>query len=268
MSNARFGLRVRNGLVRGITEGIAAIDPDALAFINAANITDSAQYNSIVVLVSDLKSYGLWGKLRAVYPFVGGTASSHKFNLKDPRDLDAAFRLLFNGGWTHSANGALPNGTNANADTRLNLNTMNSINDISYGYYSRTDNTSVGSFGWGVGGNIFNEFFIRYTDGNKYGYLFDSANNGGPAPTCLGFNAMSRVASNLKYIQLKSIINTYTSVSSGSLVSRNFYFAQGSQGYENRQNAFGFVGDGLTNTELANLYTTVQNFQNILNRAV
>lgn len=268
MSNARFGLRVRNGLVRGITEGLPSLDADALAFINATGIVNLTQQIAINTLVIQLKTLGLWTKLRAIYPFVGGTASTHKFNLKDPRDLDAAFRLIFNGGWTHSANGALPNGTNANADTRLNLNTMNSINDISYGYYSRTDNTSIGSFGWGVGGNIFNEFYIRYTDGNKYGYLFDSANNGGAAPTCLGFNAMSRIASNLKYIQFNNTINTFSSVSSGSLISRNFHFAQGSQGYENRQNAFGFVGDGLTNTQLANLYTTVQTFQTTLGRQV
>jgi hypothetical protein len=28
--------------------------------------------------------------MQAIYPFIGGTAYSHKFNLKDPRDTDAA----------------------------------------------------------------------------------------------------------------------------------------------------------------------------------
>jgi hypothetical protein len=86
-----------------------AVDPDAQAFITAAAITDPTQQTAINTLVVDLKGYGIWTKSKALYPFVGGTASQHKFNLKDPRDLDAAFRLVFTGGWTHSSNGILGN---------------------------------------------------------------------------------------------------------------------------------------------------------------
>ncbi|WP_199121594.1 hypothetical protein [Pedobacter sp. ASV28] len=42
----------------------------------------------------------------AVYPIVGGNATSHSFNFLDPRDLDAAFRLTFKGTWTHDNQGA------------------------------------------------------------------------------------------------------------------------------------------------------------------
>lgn len=37
---------------------------------------------SINELVKDLKSNNLWDKMKAIYPFVGGTVSSHRFNLK------------------------------------------------------------------------------------------------------------------------------------------------------------------------------------------
>ena len=96
---------------------IVGIDADALAFITAAAITDATQQTAIDTLVKGMKADGIWTKMKAIYPFVGGTATTHKWNLKDPRDLDAAFRLVFNGGWTHSSNGALPNGTNGYADT-------------------------------------------------------------------------------------------------------------------------------------------------------
>ncbi len=33
-------------------------------------------------LVKDLKSNNLWDKMEAIYPFVGGTVSSRRFNLK------------------------------------------------------------------------------------------------------------------------------------------------------------------------------------------
>ena len=93
---------------------------DAQAFITAAGITDPTQQSAIITLVSDLKAYGIWTKFKAIYPIVGGTASQHKFNLKDPRDLDAAFRLTFATGYTHSSTGMLPNGTTAFADTKFN----------------------------------------------------------------------------------------------------------------------------------------------------
>ena len=136
----------------------------------------------------------------------------------------------------------------------LNLNIMNSINDISYGYYCRTNTQSQGSFGWGVPSFASNEFWIRYPDNNKYAYLYASAVIG-PISDCRGLNAMSRTASNNFIVQLNSTLNTYTSASSGSLSSRNFIFAQGSQGYEDRENALGFVGDGLTSANLSDFYT-------------
>ena len=118
--------------------GAPAVDPDAQAFITAASITDPTQQSAIDTLVTDLKGYGIWTKTKAIYPFVGGTASSHKFNLKDPQDTDAAFRLVFNGGWTHSVNGAQPNGVNGYADTFLTPSTALSLNSSHLSYYSRT----------------------------------------------------------------------------------------------------------------------------------
>ncbi len=114
------------------------VDPDAQAFITAASITDPTQQSAINQLVVDLKGYSIWTKFKAIYPIVGGSASSHKFNLKDPRDLDAAFRLTFSSGWTHSANGMLP--TNAFADTKFSmLNSGLSLNSAHLSYYSRTN---------------------------------------------------------------------------------------------------------------------------------
>jgi hypothetical protein len=195
---------------------------------------------------------------------VGASADACKQNL-----VSSSFTGSFSGGWTYASTGVTPNGTSAFIDTGLNLNIMNSINDISYGYYCRTNTTSVGSFGWGVGGGINNEFWIRYTGPiNKYGYLFDTGNDGGPVSDCRGWNLMSRIASTTKYIQINSTIDTYTSASSGTLISRNFIFARGSQGYENRENSLGFIGDGITFSQMSNFYTAVQAFQTTLSRNV
>lgn len=115
------------------------IDPDATAFITASGITDNTQKYAINYLVTALKVAGLWSSFVAIYPFVGGTASTHKWNLKDPRDLDAAFRLDFTGGWTHSSTGANHNGIDAFANSHAtcpNVFTTSTLAGISY--YSRT----------------------------------------------------------------------------------------------------------------------------------
>ena len=119
------------------------IDPDAQAFITAASITDPTQQTAVNNLVVSMKGYGIWTKIQALYPFVGGTASQHKFNLKNPLDTDAAFRLSFVGGWTHSANGVLPNGTNAYADTFLSVQTylLKSL-----GIYARNSTSNNGTY--------------------------------------------------------------------------------------------------------------------------
>jgi hypothetical protein len=43
--------------------------------------------------------------------------SSQKFNLKNPLDQNAAYRLSFGGSWTFSDLGAFTNGGNTYADT-------------------------------------------------------------------------------------------------------------------------------------------------------
>jgi hypothetical protein len=115
-------------------------DPDAQAFITASGITSSIEQNTLNTFVIGLKGAGLWSLIYFMHVYLGSTASTHKYNLVNPLDTDAAFRLQFNGGWTHSSTGATPNGVNAWADTffdpSVNLNTSDLC---SFGYYSRTD---------------------------------------------------------------------------------------------------------------------------------
>lgn len=100
-------------------------DSDAQAFLTETGITDPIITAAITNLVLDLKSAGIWSKIDALYPFVGGTASTHKYNLKDPRDLDAAFRITFNetGNITHDSDGVQFENQLGWANTHLNSNT-------------------------------------------------------------------------------------------------------------------------------------------------
>jgi hypothetical protein len=144
---------------------VASNDPDAQAFINATGISGNDAL-AINILVEELKDAGIWDYLDAVYPMVGGTATTHKYNLIDPQDTDGAYRLNFQGGWTHDSSGALPNGTTAYADTHYvpstNLTTANG--HLSYFSFSNTataDMVEIGCINNNGSGGTDTDSFIR-----------------------------------------------------------------------------------------------------------
>jgi hypothetical protein len=267
-----------------------SVDADAQAFLTAAAITDPTISSSINKLVVDLKSAGVWTKMKAIYPMVGGTASTHKFNLKDPRDLDAAFRLQFNGGWTHSANGAISNGTNGFANTYLNpsvdITSYQSNHHLSI--YSRTKEPIGTGFAMGVGntatGNpLYGLTLARqsetgaptyydvgnFSNNGRLSYLEFSVGNNARAFYLGSCNATN----NQKLYKNNNIIATNTANVIGTVANAPIYIAtfnptSGSFFYQGINYALISIGDKLNDTEAANLYTAVQAFQTTLNRQV
>lgn len=126
------GLDLASFTDSAVTNSIVGFDSDADAFFTAAGITDGTQKSAINQLVLDLKSASVWTKTKALYPFVGGTATTHKYNLKDPQDLDASFRISFTGTWTHNANGAMGDGSSAYGNTHFNPDTQFADNANAY----------------------------------------------------------------------------------------------------------------------------------------
>jgi hypothetical protein len=247
----------------------ASVDPDAQAFITAAAITDPTQQGAINTLVVDLKGYSIWTKSKAIYPIVGGTASQHKYNLKDPRDLDAAFRLTFATGWTHSANGMTP--SNAFANTFLNTSTQLNVNSHSFGMYSRTNNTT-GSQAIGSFDNTPRFLQNNLSLGNFVSGLVSSiiTYTANPSTSLL---MLSRTSSTLSKAFRGGVLLGQETVTMGTLPTFNFYLgARNDAGVANlyslHQCAFAFIGDGLTDTDAANFYTAVQAYQTTLGRQV
>jgi hypothetical protein len=118
------------------------LNPATVAFVAATGITGSAVI-AVNTLVDSLQNENLWNGLDAIYPMVGGNETSHKYNLKNPQDTDAAFRLLFSGSWIHNSDGAKPDGTNAYADTYYNLSSNLTTSNGSLSYYSFTNNAAA-----------------------------------------------------------------------------------------------------------------------------
>jgi hypothetical protein len=258
---------------------IYATDTDAQAFINAASITDGTQISAIDTLVTSLKSAGIWTKMRAIYPFVGGSATSHKLNLKDPRDLDDAFRLAFNGGWTHNSNGATPNGTNGYAKTFF-VGTNLSMNSSSLSIYNRSvtpTTKNVVDFGYfRLNSSYVSNFFTTYYDGT-YGFRVNSWGSLGlPQTSPQGFYNGNRTnSSDFNFFKNGSKVSTLSDSTVGkSQINYQFHlgclFIDGAyyDNFSTNNYAFAHIGDGLTDSESTTFYNTVQEFQTSLGRQV
>ena len=224
----------------------------------------------------DLKGYGLWTKMKAIYPFVGGTATTHKWNLKDPRDSDAAFRLTFSGGWTHSANGADPNGTTGYADTFFTPNSSALLNSSHISYYSR-ENATATEVEIGVQDQFAGRLFIEI---NTAGTTYTSVNTTQPNDFASYADADAKAYymairnDNANHISWRNAIKKVTKAQASTSLSiyKIYIGAYNNVGsalyYSTKQCAFATIGDGLTDTDATNLYNAVDRYQKFLGRAV
>lgn len=252
----------------------SGFDTDAQAFITAAEITGTTQQSAIDTLVKSLKSANIWNKMKAIYPFVGGTAAQHRFNLKDPRTVNAAFYLDFMGGGNHSATGYQPNGTTAYADTKLMP--VHALTPSS-GHLSIYSRTNIAENGYDIGvtsGNNYDNMIASRYGNNKfysnYGALtYPTVDN----TDSRGFFITNRNSAT-NTTGYKNGINVINASQTGGVAGFNVFIGAlkndtlGITNFSSKEQAFASIGDGLTDAEAANFYTAVQTFQTTLGRQV
>jgi hypothetical protein len=201
-------------------------------------------------------------------------ASQFKYNLVNPVDSDAAYRLVFNGGLTHSSTGFTPNGINGYADTKLVPNGTLNQNSTHISGYSRTNAFSGAIFG------CFDSVVTNglYTNPKFGGGTQESRNNSGfgsnaTSTDSTGFWINNRISSSQYKIFRNNTTNQTSNTNSTGLCSLSAYMGALNRfglpvESQIREIAFGSIGDGLTDTEAANLYTRVQAYQTALSRQV
>lgn len=264
------------GFYRQVTVGAApSFDPDASAFISAAGITDSTQQDAINQLVLDLKADSLWTKLHVIYPFVGGSATSHKYNLKDPQDTDGAYRLDIPAGYTNNSGGIVANDTDL-ADTHLTPSTFwSDSTSASMGFYSQdtpsgVQNISMGGDSSGTGFNLINEPY--QPPGNLYyGRAFGQLINGTDHGWHSGLTTISRNGSTdlqLYFDSGSKQTNTTTETAGRPTVSVALGGLNGGSQRSSQKYSFAFIGDGLSSTNVSDLYDAVQTYQTSLSREI
>jgi hypothetical protein len=256
----RVGIRIAPPSGGGYTTRTAA-------FAAATGIADTTILNALNTFDTGLISNGLDTKMKALYPFVGGTATTHKYNFMNALDTNGAFRLQFNGGWTHNNNGVTGNGTNAYADTFLNPSIQ--LNPIS-SHFSYYDRTTANDSGILVGGGGTLDLFMQNSSGTVYANMSNGAYMQQSVASNAKFYMVNRNAYSYQEIRTNNSVLTSNTSNSNTLpnfnILLNSYTSTSSFSIANC--AFSSMGDGMTNSEAIIFYNLIQAMQTTLSRQV
>lgn len=254
-----------------IASSIAQGDPNWVGYYNrvvsAGGSLTTTEQNATKTLVADLKAYGIWSKMKAIYPMVGASAAACAQNL-----VSSSFTGTFNGGVTFASTGVTGNGSTGYMNTSLNVNSILSLNSTHLSYYSRT-NIPGGSVAVEMGVTGTTSTYLLY---NYLGVGYSAINGGqsgrpSPASPTTGLLIGSRISNSEEKYYTNNISQTFTNSSTGKENKNIFLMAfnnVGPQSYSTKECAFASIGDGLTDTEASNFYTAVQAFQTTLSRNV
>jgi hypothetical protein len=242
-------------------------DVDARKFIDSSGITDSIQKIAINNFVKQLKDSSLWAKFKAIYPMVGGTAATTKWNLKDPRNSDAAYRLTFNGAPVYAGTGVLFQTTSDYANTHLADSAIGGYINASVSYYSRTQNTISGyDMGCTDGAGPYNELSIYSNAGDNSEWFGFSQNIFSPITT--GLFMLSSSPTNVTRYRNGVVVSSKGSAPNESytnltiLIGKSRVTAHPGQ----KECALATIGNGLTDAQAQTFYNIVQSFETTLGR--
>ena len=256
-------------------------DADATAYlaavVSAGGTTDATIDAAVDTLFTDLKTAGVYSKIYAFYPYVGGTAGSHIINA----NLNTSYNQVRSGGWTDDSSGALPNGTNASSDTQLLPSSVLTKNNTGLWTYVSGSGKNDYQADLGTGTynttNQFTALIPGETAPDTSGYFY--AYDGGasriqitPFPDHQGLVGWNRPSANVFNVWLNGVKEaTDTDATTGELNTTTNIFAPapGSQNgitWANRKHLFDAITEGFSDAEATDFQTAINTFQTTLSR--
>ncbi|MEP7141386.1 MAG: hypothetical protein ABI707_00890 [Ferruginibacter sp.] len=242
-------------------------DVDAKRFIDNSGISDSTQKVAINNFVIELKDSSLWTKFIAIYPMVGGSGNTTKWNLKDPRDADIAYRLTFYGSPVYAITGIIFPTTADYADSHLADSAIGGFSNASISYYSRTQNNISGyDIGCTDGGPPYNELSI-YSNASDNSEWFGFSQHIFSANTT-GLFMLSSSATNVTRYRNGVVVSSKGSPPANSFTNLTFLVGKSriTMHPGQKECALATLGNGLTDSQALTFYNIVQNFENTLGR--
>jgi hypothetical protein len=208
-----------------------------------------------------LKANGIWGKLKAFHPHIGGTATAHSGNLMSIGTSGGNSYITWYNSPTFNSSGTTGNGTSQYGDTHFYPDYL-PANNIGIGYYSGTD------LGTGNGHGIMG---CQNSGGAQLCWLLctgtysggigdnDTTLNGYAQSHTNGLWSINRISStNVTLYYGNTPVESNSVTNSGSVSTRTIYLL-GTNGDGNPTNLStltcqgDYIGTNLTATDIANL---------------
>ena len=261
------------------------LDPDYTAFyarvIAAGGSLTTTEQTATLQLVLDLKAYGIWAKIKAAYPMVGGgTGTTAARQAACSQNLkSSSFTGTFTSGWTFASTGVQGNGSSAFMNT--NLNTLSELTQTNthLSVYVRNNVNAGSPYDFGNASNAgltTNPTFLitRYSTSLAYLGIADTSYTTVSASTdSRGFWVGCTNGSLAQVLYRNGSSFLTGTATAGTFANNNLYLGGANAGgngafFTNKEYAFASIGDGLSSTEDSNFYTAVQAFQTTLSRQV
>jgi hypothetical protein len=254
-----------------------SFDPDAAAYLSAVvaagGAVSSPMSGATNTMFLALKSNGIYGKLSAFYPILGGIQSSHAIEGKNPTGSQ---NLTFNGSWVHNDKGMRPSAcsTSNYADTQYLPTSLNPNSNHMFAYFNGTGT----QFGTACGSSTYDgagpgPYFIL---GHPAFEFFSSDGIVSAAGNITAYGAVigTRIGSNDTRIFRSIDGGAWGQGSSTNTTAPSTYPSNSitigkinPSGFPaSDRYAFFSFGDGLDTTEATNYYNIVLAYQTALNR--
>jgi predicted GH43/DUF377 family glycosyl hydrolase len=283
--NSIFNLPEGVGIAGG--QGWKIKNAEATSFLTATGITDKAQQKALDDLVTDLKAINAVQAnfvnfdtpassiLKAVYPFIGSTADSHKFNLIDPQDADGSFRLVFANDHeaNHTSSGYKPNGTDQYADSKYVASANVIQHDEHISLYATDEGSGSTEIDMGAYSGAGGSYFTAKYNNALYGIL-NSEYAGElinyPNSQAAGFYILNRTSAIYMFIMQNGLkcgiekVNT-TLYSPLSIYIGGVHHYQGNK-YSTKNISFASMGSGMTEAAAYLFNAAVQKYVIALGR--
>ncbi len=279
------GTRVVGSLSGGLFP--QPIHPDVSAYV--ANLIANG-YTPSTARVSTLNNFvytlignGIYDKCQVIYPVLGGTtASVHKWNLKNPADTDAAFRLTFNGSWTFADTGMKTSAASvANyARTYYTPSAHATSNSGHLSVYIRNSYSGTGCIIGGSAGGATTSVAFQIFASTAFSTTTIQAQNTAQASafgiSAAGMYMGNRSASNAQQAYYNGFQRSSSTAASSSLASATSMITMGCRNNgsfvmehpTNSEIAFASIGQSLNAAQSRAFYLAVQAYQRGLGRQV
>lgn len=249
---------------------IGGLDPLVSTFLTASGITNATYSNALDTLVKDLRANNFLTKIKCWHIYYGNLTKS-KFNIINPIDSDANYRLNYFGTDTINDNGYNLSGTNSYANTHFIPLGFLSTDNCGITLISGTNNTPVKSDSFEIGGFV--RLYLAIRNVNRF---FGSAGRN-PANTAnfdargifTSTRATPSTFSNIKNGVVQVITSNPTAsfvnekITVGNIIISGTVYANG---YSNQRIQQTLIHEGFTDAETATLHTLLSTFENSLGR--